>query len=161
MLKNFLNIFDKPIDFKKGTVIFAEGEDSNFLYLIKSGEVRIFKKNQEKLIPITVVRDQEFIGELSMFSDEKRSATAVATQDSTLVMVKKNDIRKVLKTCPEWVTNIMVTISDRLRNSVDMLREHKIVDDVIDMGNELTPKEEKDYLKKISDYMTRKGITTK
>ncbi|MBT3585122.1 MAG: cyclic nucleotide-binding domain-containing protein [Halobacteriovoraceae bacterium] len=153
--------FDKPIDFKKGTVIFAEGEDSNFLYLIKSGEVRIFKKNQEKLIPITVVRDQEFIGELSMFSDEKRSATAVATQDSTLVMVKKNDIRKVLKTCPEWVTNIMVTISDRLRNSVDMLREHKIVDDVIDMGNELTPKEEKDYLKKISDYMTRKGITTK
>ena len=38
--------FEKPIVFKKGKVIFVEGEPSAFLYVIVSGEIMIFKEGK-------------------------------------------------------------------------------------------------------------------
>lgn len=150
--------FDKPVDYKEGTVIFAEGEPSSFLYIVISGEIRIFKEDKDRLIPISIARSKDFIGELSMFSDEPRSVSAVATEASTVIMIKKTDIRKVIKDCPDWVSNIMVTLSDRLRGSIDMLREHRIVDDITDHGGELEPKDEKHFHKSIDEYRKRRGI---
>ena len=43
-------------------------------------------------------------------------------------------------------------------DNLDILREHKIVDDILDVGNVLSPQDEKNYLKQINAYMKRKGI---
>lgn len=150
--------FDKPVSFKKGQVIFAEGEASSYLYIVVKGEVRVFKENSGKLMPITIVGPQDFIGELSMFNDEPRSATAIATQDTELMIIKKSDIRKVLRSCPEWVTNIMVTISDRLRSTVEVLREHRIVDDMKSDSDQLGPQELKDLKENVEAYRSRRGL---
>lgn len=151
--------FDKPVAFKKGQVIFAEGEASSYLYIVISGEVRIFKETKGKLMPITVVGPKDFIGELSMFNDEPRSATAIATKDSQLMLIKKSDIRKVLRSCPEWVSNIMITISDRLRSTVEVLREHKIVDDLGNGNNEpLSPQDLKEFQNGVASYRSRRGL---
>ena len=151
--------FDKPVGFKKGQVIFAEGEASSYLYIVVSGEVRVFKENSGKLMPITIVGPKDFIGELSMFNDEPRSATAIATKDNTqLMIIKKSDIRKVLRACPEWVTNIMVTISDRLRSTVEVLREHRIVDDINTTNDQLGPEELKGLKENVEAYRSRRGL---
>jgi len=150
--------FDKPVEYKEGTVIFAEGEPSSFLYIVASGEIRIFKEDKDRLIPISVARSKDFIGELSIFSDEPRSVSAIATAPTTVIMVKKSDIRKVIKECPDWVSNIMITLSDRLRGSIDMLREHRIVDDITDHGGEVDAKTEKGFRKSIDDYRKRRGL---
>ena len=150
--------FDKPVAFKKGQVIFAEGEASSYLYIVISGEVRIFKETKGKLMPITIVGPRDFIGELSMFNDEPRSATAIATKDSQLMLIKKTDIRKVLRSCPEWVSNIMITISDRLRSTVEVLREHKIVDDSAGDSEQLSPHDLKEFQKGVANYRSRRGL---
>jgi CRP-like cAMP-binding protein len=150
--------FDKPIEYKEGTVIFSEGEPSSFLYIVASGEIRIFKEDKDRLIPISIARSKDFIGELSIFSDEPRSVSAVASKASSVIMVKKSDIRKVIKECPDWVSNIMVTLSDRLRGSIDMLREHRIVDDITDHGGDLDSQGEKKFHKLIDDYRKRRGL---
>jgi len=151
--------FDEPITFKKGQVIFAQGEASSFLYIVVSGEVRIFKDDKNKLIPISVVGPKDFIGELSMFNDEPRSATAVATQETTLMIIKKTDIRKVLRSCPDWVSNIMITISDRLRSTVEVLREHRIVDD-LHPGSTSMPNDQElaTFQKNVAAYRSRRGL---
>jgi CRP-like cAMP-binding protein len=151
--------FDEPISYKKGQVIFAEGEASSYLYIVVSGEIRIFKEEKSRLIPISTVSSQDFIGELSMFSDDPRSATAIATQDTKLMIIKKSDIRKVLRSCPEWVSNIMITISDRLRSTVEVLREHRIVDD-LNPGNS-EPISDQDMAKfqgSVEAYRSRRGL---
>lgn len=150
--------FDKPVDYKEGTVIFAEGEPSSYLYIVVSGEIRIFKEDKDRLIPISIARNKDFIGELSIFSDEPRSVSAIATTSTSVIMLKKSDIRKVIKDCPDWVSNIMVTLSDRLRGSIDMLREHRIVDDITDGGEELDSQAEKKFHKSIEDYRKRRGL---
>ncbi len=150
--------FDKPVSFKRGQVIFAEGEASSYLYIVVSGEVRVFKENSGKLMPVTIVGPKDFIGELSMFNDEPRSATAIATKDTQLMIIKKSDIRKVLRSCPEWVSNIMITISDRLRSTVEVLREHRIVDDLSEGAGEVTPQDLKEFKKNVDSYRSRRGL---
>ena len=150
--------FDKPVEYKEGTVIFAEGEPSSFLYIVATGQIRIFKEDKDRLIPISICRDKDFIGELSIFSDEPRSVSAIATEATTVIMIKKSDIKKVVEDCPDWVSNIMITLSDRLRGSIDMLREHHIVDDITDHGGELEAKDEKHFHKLIDDYRKRRGL---
>ena len=122
--------FEDPIQYKRGQVIFAQGEASSYLYIVASGEVGIFLEDNEKLTLLNTVGAKDFIGELTMFSDDKRNATAIALEESKLVIIQKAEIRKVLKMCPEWVSNIMLTLTDRLRNSVDILREHRVVDEI-------------------------------
>ncbi|MDC1175294.1 cyclic nucleotide-binding domain-containing protein [Bacteriovoracaceae bacterium] len=155
---NLPDNFAEPISFKKRKVIFAEGEKSAYLYIVVKGEVMIFKDENNRILPITVVGEKDFIGELSMFSDEKRSASAIASEDSQLMMIKKNDIRLVLKECPEWVTSIMNTISDRLRSTVDLLREHRITDDLNTNTKNLTAEETNQFLSSLKDYKSRRGI---
>lgn len=146
------------IQFNKGAVIFTEGEPSTYLYIIKSGEVRIVKKDKDRLTPITILKERDFLGELSMFSNNPRNATAIATSDTELIMVKKSDIKKVLNKCPDWVSDIMQTISSRLRDSDELLREHKIIDDKYESQNVLSPEEEVICKKAIDDYCKRMGI---
>ena len=61
--------------YNPGEVIFLEGDESDSLYIIKSGRVRIVKEVQDRLIPITVIGAQEFLGELAVFDDRPRSSS--------------------------------------------------------------------------------------
>jgi len=152
------NNFDGPVLYKPGQVLFVEGEASHFLYIIKSGEVRIFKEEKNRLVPISVVKEKDFLGELSIFSNEPRSASAIATCNTEVIMVKKSDIKKVISQCPEWVTEIMKTISDRLRHSIEVLRDHRIVDDLNLNEDQVSQQVLNTYLKSIKEYKSRRGI---
>jgi CRP/FNR family transcriptional regulator, cyclic AMP receptor protein len=150
--------FDDAIQLKKDQVLFVEGESSAYLYIVVHGKIRIIKETENRLIPISVVGGKSFIGELSMFSDDVRSASAVAMEKTSVLMVKKTEIRKVLKTCPAWVSEIMQTLSGRLRGGLDILREHNIVDGASDTENSLTPEESKNIQGSLSAYRDRRGL---
>lgn len=152
------NNLDNIIKFSKDSVLMVEGEASSYLYLIKSGVVRTVKEEGHRLIPVGIVRGRGFIGELSIFGDDVRTISAIAVEDSEVYMIKKSDIRKVLHDCPEWVTSIMVTISDRLKSSVDMLIEHGIVDDFYEQNLELTIQQEKKFKAVLEDFRERRGL---
>ncbi|MCO4792979.1 MAG: cyclic nucleotide-binding domain-containing protein [Bacteriovoracaceae bacterium] len=151
--------FDDIIKMKKGHVLFVEGEPSNYLYIVVSGEIRVLKESGKRLIPISIVRERDFIGELSMFSDEPRAACAVATQHAEVLMIKKTEIRKVIKSCPDWVSEIMITLTDRLRGGIEILREHRIIDDIFEVGNDLSTEEEKNLQNEIQKYRDRRGLS--
>lgn len=151
--------FDEPVDVKKGQVLFAQGEVSSYLYIIAKGEIGIFLEEKERLSFLNSVGEKDFIGELSMFSDDKRNATAIALEDSSLVIIKKVDIRKVLKMCPEWVTNIMLTLTDRLRNTVEVLREHRVVDEMHPASKKTISQEEMaGFHTAVKEYKERRGL---
>jgi CRP/FNR family cyclic AMP-dependent transcriptional regulator len=143
---------------RAGTILFAEGELATDLYIIKSGEIRIVKEKEKKLIPISILKEGDFIGELSLFSMEKRSASAIVIKDSEVMIIDKADIQKAVNECPEWVTDIMVTLGDRLRDSTTMLREHNIIDDILTEGNPFTPNEEIGFIKGISNYRNENNL---
>jgi CRP-like cAMP-binding protein len=71
------NIFEKevtPSSFSAGSVIFAEGQKLDSMYVVKSGEVEL--KVRGKLVE--VVGQDGFFGEMALVDQALRSATAVA-----------------------------------------------------------------------------------
>ena len=153
-----MSVFEAPISYKKGHVIFAEGESSRFLYLIKSGEVGIFKEREKQLIPIATIGSQDFVGELGIFNEGKRTASAITLEDTLIYMVKKSDIHNILKKCPDWMSNIMINMADRLRSTTNLLRENQLVDEVFLRDKKMTPKDLNKYWNLIQDYKKGRNL---
>ena len=124
-------MFDDNVVFKKDSVIFCEGEPSHYLYIIKRGEIAIVKYNDvnKNLMLLTVLEDQDFLGEVSVLDDGVRSASAIALSSTEVIVIKKSDIKKVLRDCPVWLQEVVRTLSYRVRDSISTLSEHSITDD--------------------------------
>ena len=137
-----LNENNQVSHFEKGSVIFLENTPSSFLYIISSGRVRIVKESGDRIIPLAIVKEKEFIGELSIFDDSKHNATAIAHGPVDLVKVQKSDIQNQLNSLPDWINTIMLTLTDRLRSIDDIIQKNRIIDDDLCEGIPLLPEEE-------------------
>jgi CRP-like cAMP-binding protein len=83
--------------FAKNFVIFNEGDEPDGLYIINTGQVRIFHPNpggepQE----VAILSNNDFFGEMALISDKPRSASAVATKDTVAFMLTKKDFLALL-----------------------------------------------------------------
>jgi CRP-like cAMP-binding protein len=111
--------------FKGGGEIFHEGSSSDRFFIIKSGEVEIRKgidtgeEGRYKLI--AVLQGGEFFGEMAVFLDKPRSATAVAKTDVSVVSIKREDLLDMFGRSPEAAFKVMgfltSVLMDRLRNT--------------------------------------------
>ncbi len=149
---------DQKINLTAPVVIFVDGEVSDDLYVLESGEVKLFKENQGRLIPVAQLGENEFLGEVSIFTDQTRSTTAIATKDSVIVKLKVLDIKVALKAIPKWALQLMLTLGERLRHTTDILRDHKISG--LPNDNEgFSPQDESKYLKLIAEFKKKKPKT--
>jgi len=83
--------------YKKDTLIFNQGDESDAMYIIRSGAVLIHSdKGGETVIQIELRRG-EFFGEMALLSDIPRSASASVSLDATIFCLKKRDFNNLLK----------------------------------------------------------------
>ncbi len=103
--------------YKKGTVIFKEGETGDCMYDVHFGSVAIYKDygtSDEKLL--TKLSPNEFFGELGLIENVKRSATAVVAADDTIVeVITASDLKNLFEQNPPKVEMILEHLSFRLR----------------------------------------------
>lgn len=104
--------------YKKGEVIFEEGDKANCMYDIHYGTVGIYANygtKQAKLL--TTLLAEEFFGEMGLVDLEPRSATAVALEKGTRVeIITREDFASFFQERPGRVLMIMQHMSQRLRN---------------------------------------------
>lgn len=72
--------------FQHGEIIFREGEDSDFAYIVESGTVEIFKRLKQGTVLLATLGPGEIFGEMGLLSDQPRSASAAA--DGTVIVKK-------------------------------------------------------------------------
>ena len=81
-------------DYKKGAAIFEEGAEGDRLYVIYTGAVRISRMYEHMgEEALTVLGPGEFLGEMSFFNAEPRSARAIAQEDVQLLELHNADLR--------------------------------------------------------------------
>src|SRR5215471_4888750 len=65
-----------------GKTLFSRGDPGDALYVVTSGEVEMFFKNDtDERIVLEKARTGDFFGEVSLLDGGPRTATAVATSD--------------------------------------------------------------------------------
>jgi len=74
--------------YKKGEVIFHEGDEGNHVYLIVNGSVDIYKTVGEQRQLLNTIGSGEIFGEMGLVSSEPRFATVIAAEDCRLIMVQ-------------------------------------------------------------------------
>jgi len=103
--------------FKKGDFIFKENEFGIEMYIIKSGKVQVSKKVNDKEIILEVLTKREFFGEMALFSDKIRTATAVALEDTEVIVITKNMLDSQLRNVPPWFVTMFKAIVRRLEKA--------------------------------------------
>lgn len=130
--------------FKKGDIIFKEGDDSLCMYEICRGSVGIYAnygKPDQKLI--TKLPCEKFFGEMGMIDNEPRSATAVALEDVSLGFIYPDKLAELFNERPAKVMMILQHLTDRLRRlTLDYIRACKTSLEILkaeETGGELEP----------------------
>lgn len=112
---------------KKNEMIFKEGDVGDAFYLIVSGSVRI-----STLVPgvgeeaLTILKEGEYFGEMALIDDAPRSASAIANDDTILLLIGKDDFRKLLAQETGIAYKLLwiftKTLSARLRKTDEQLK---------------------------------------
>lgn len=120
MMKNFGKLDKEDTDvleFKRGEIIFREGDVGNYMYAIYGGSVGIYVNyGMQQENKLTQLYSDAFFGEMGLIGEEKRSATAVVEEDGTILeCIRAEDLATLFKSNPVKIDMILCHLSHRLR----------------------------------------------
>lgn len=109
--------------FKKGSVIIVEGEKGEDVFIIRSGKVKIFKTtNEGREIILDIKGKSKIFAEVTLFNESKNPATVVAIEDSVILSLNNDDLKKIIKQNPDMALNIIRVLSKRLKESQSRIK---------------------------------------
>lgn len=105
-----------------GQVIFVQGAAGNAMYIIERGDVNIHLPGEaSRRVSLADLSHGEFFGELALFDEEPRSATALAATDVELLELDHEALGKYLESRPRAAMAFLQTLAKRLRETNAML----------------------------------------
>lgn len=117
-------------DYNANEVIFMEGEPGAALYIIKSGEVEIYKNYEREPIKLVTLSSGMFFGEMALFDESPRSATAVVSKKCELLALSEPDLaifsHKNAKIGLKIVTSLGQILSVRLRAANEQIERFEM-----------------------------------
>jgi CRP/FNR family transcriptional regulator, cyclic AMP receptor protein len=122
--KTLAEIID-VVNFDKGATIFSFGDVGDTLYIVQSGAVQVFVESYEgsKIILAENTRGDIF-GEISLLDGGPRTATAVATEETQLFALERQDLLDLITRHPHAAMDLLTVVGRRLRSTDEMLRTH-------------------------------------
>jgi CRP/FNR family cyclic AMP-dependent transcriptional regulator len=102
-----------------GSTLVSQGDVGAGLYIVKSGHVRIMQEvdPDRALQEIAVFGPGEVFGEMSLLDDLPRSATVVAVEEVTALLLPVWEFRSILREHPDITIKLLAVLSRRLRKA--------------------------------------------
>jgi len=104
-----------------GGAIFAQGDEPDALYIVKEGEVDIVMDSPNGEVILATVSPGSFFGELGIFDNVPRSATARATKDTKVLLLRRDVVMDFLENNPSASLRILSVVISRLRLADQMM----------------------------------------
>lgn len=118
--ENIRRISDVTVqnDYQTGNTIVRANEPGRAFYAVVEGEVRIFSISKDgREITFSVIYPGDFFGELSLLDEGPRSASAIAFDDTRVLVIYRNDFIQILKDFPDVSLKLMRRLASRLRET--------------------------------------------
>ena len=116
--------------FPPGANVCVQGEPGDELYILKSGKLKV-------LINDNYITDIEepgsIIGEMALLLGETRNATLQSVENTTLTVVKKDNLQQVAISQPDFLRNIAVDLSRRVQVNCTLVNE---LDEIIQQNKQ-------------------------
>jgi CRP-like cAMP-binding protein len=106
---------------KSGHMLFTTGEECRGLYIVESGQVRIFRTNPEGREQVLHVEGPgRPVAELPLFDGGVYPASAVTTEQTRLVFLPRPDFEHLYRTHPDIAQAVIRALGRRLRHLVHL-----------------------------------------
>ena len=106
--------------FPKNTIILNEGDQTDSLYIILSGRVKVFLANEEgKEIVLDTQGPGEYFGEM-VLDEGPRSASVMTLEPCRFQLISKDDVKALLQSHPDFAMHLVRKLIYRSR----VLTEH-------------------------------------
>ncbi|MCF6268181.1 MAG: mechanosensitive ion channel family protein [Melioribacteraceae bacterium] len=108
----------------KEDVLIKQNESGESMFLVVEGLLKVSMKTAKgEVIQLAILSPGAYLGEMSLFTGEPRSATVAAISDSIVCEIKKEDIREILNNRSELVEAISDTITDRTIMNIQAIED--------------------------------------
>jgi len=104
--------------FPRSTTIIAAGDETDSLYLVISGRLKVMMSDDEgREVILTMLGPNEYFGEMGLIDDSTRSASVISLEPCELLVLSKRDFRKCLLENVEMAMTVMRGLVKRLREA--------------------------------------------
>jgi CRP-like cAMP-binding protein len=100
--------------YPKNSMLFAEGEPGNELFIIQKGSVKISKIVEKKEVLLAVLKTGDIFGEMALLESKPRAASAIAYEECQVLTVNKANFEQMITTQPQMIARLTTLLSDRI-----------------------------------------------
>lgn len=123
----YMNLYE----LKKGDFLFKEGDTGDYVCFVAAGGIDVLKESitGNRVVISTVSRGYS-LGEMSVIDETSRSASAMAREDTTLIVLARNGFRIILEKHPQvgikMLKGIARLLSINMRKTSDRLADYML-----------------------------------
>ncbi len=104
--------------YRKGELIFLEGDHGNEIYFIGNGSVSIYTFDKSKKVILAFLREGEYFGEMALMKPGLvRSATAECLAKTKLYILRRNDFQLLIEHDRNIAFHLLDYTMERLRRA--------------------------------------------
>jgi CRP/FNR family transcriptional regulator, cyclic AMP receptor protein len=108
-------------EFRKGHVLFREGEPGREMFVVQSGKVNILKKVRETEKILATLGAGEFFGEMAILNNKPRSAGATMAEDGKVLVIDPRTFEAMIRGNVEIAVRLIKKLSDRLQEADEQI----------------------------------------
>ncbi len=151
-------------EYKNGELIYMEGESGEYIYIIESGMVKLYKtgKDGDEYI-IRLLKEGQFFGELVLFKEKNLNSSAEAIGDCNICIIGKSDLENLIKSSPDLSYKLLAAVTSRLNKAENQLESLALEDArektmrlLLELAKESGIRKEKGIL--VNLPLSRKGL---
>ena len=114
---------------KKGELLYHEGDESEKLYVISRGKVKVTKFSREGREQILrILEENDFTGELSLFSAQVAKSNAEAIETTDVCVIESGKIRELMEKRSGIAMKILTELSRRLEKTETLVETLGLMD---------------------------------
>ena len=134
----------KTIEVKAGEILVHENNKCDSIYIVRSGQFEAYKRSPKgEKIPLGLIREGEYIGEISFLIDSPHTNSVVALTKASVSKISKEYCDKFYQQLPSWFKVMIQQQAKRLMAANDILRRNKLIDNSLAFSIESADKSKK------------------
>jgi CRP-like cAMP-binding protein len=100
--------------YQKNTMICSEAEPGDELYIIQKGAIRVSKIVDDKEVLLALLKPGDIFGEMALLENKPRSASGIAHEDLSVMVVNRANFQRMVQTQPQIITRLTQLLAERI-----------------------------------------------
>ena len=109
--------------FEQGEVIFQKGDDPSYIYIVKRGKIDLLITQQDTVLKKKTLTVGDCFGEASLMGMHKHTATAVALEDSDVMVLSWRALLQLRKEDSALFSLLIMNIARELARRLELTDE--------------------------------------